>query len=356
MSQAGITSLSAATPLNFTTSAGVAVPVANNINIIGANGITTSAAGNTVTISAASPQTYTTNSGVATVSGNNINISGTNGITTSGAGSTVSISGANFGQTITGSTGGNLSPNFGNWNFIGSGGITTSGSGNTLTITGSPSFAPNAIVNEFDDFLSFTANNEFKLSWYNFGNHFTMSSPGVAGHDGIITGIANTCAIHLADSSTDTQYPFVLGSGSLSVNWVINIQGLSVLGNRYELFIGIGDTANPIGDQVNGCYFTYSDNLNSGNWSLVTASASTRTTQATSTVVGTGWINLGVSINATATSVTYFINGVQVGTPITTNIPTTPIGSIFGSLGVSGVPAIPQADLMYYTRTFTTPR
>lgn len=42
-------------------------------------------------------------------------------------------SGTTVGKTITGDTGGALSPNAGNWNIVGSGSITTSGSGSTLT-------------------------------------------------------------------------------------------------------------------------------------------------------------------------------------------------------------------------------
>lgn len=46
---------------------------------------------------------------------------------------TVAVNGAVVGQTITGDTGGALSPTAGNWNLLGSGSITTSGAGSTLT-------------------------------------------------------------------------------------------------------------------------------------------------------------------------------------------------------------------------------
>ncbi len=46
----------------------------------------------------------------------------------------VSTSGSGLGQTITGDSGGALSPVAGNWNILGGPGVTTSGSGNTLTI------------------------------------------------------------------------------------------------------------------------------------------------------------------------------------------------------------------------------
>lgn len=47
------------------------------------------------------------------------------------------LDGAVVGQTITGDSGGALSPTAGNWNIIGAGNITTSGSGSSLTITDS---------------------------------------------------------------------------------------------------------------------------------------------------------------------------------------------------------------------------
>lgn len=58
------------------------------------------------------------------------------GITiTNGAGTiTIAANGSVIGQTITGDSGGALSPSSGNWNILGGPGVTTSGSGSTLTI------------------------------------------------------------------------------------------------------------------------------------------------------------------------------------------------------------------------------
>jgi hypothetical protein len=47
---------------------------------------------------------------------------------------TAIVNSASVGQTITGDTGGALSPTAGNWNIFGGPGVTTSGSGSTLTI------------------------------------------------------------------------------------------------------------------------------------------------------------------------------------------------------------------------------
>lgn len=47
---------------------------------------------------------------------------------------TAVVNSATIGQTITGDSGGALSPTAGNWNILGGPGVTTSGSGSTLTI------------------------------------------------------------------------------------------------------------------------------------------------------------------------------------------------------------------------------
>lgn len=229
MSQAGLlnvstSSLPPSVPTSFTTDSGVAVPVANNLNIVGGEGIDTSGAGATVTISGEDATAginagaankgiasfdsamFTVTAGFVQLAGGGIGLDainvdaatapgtdpvvpdgagqvtitgaqvangvvGTNVIrtdslaansltievqrSTSSAGSVVanngvshfdsskftvdsngfvSTSGTGIGQTITGDSGGALSPTSGNWNILGGPGITTSGSGSTLTI------------------------------------------------------------------------------------------------------------------------------------------------------------------------------------------------------------------------------
>lgn len=65
--------------------------------------------------------TYQADSGSATPAANILNVLGGTGIDTSGSGSTVTIAvdGAVVGQTITGDSGGALSPTAGNWNILG---------------------------------------------------------------------------------------------------------------------------------------------------------------------------------------------------------------------------------------------
>jgi len=98
--------------------------------VIGANVIRTdSLAANTYTIeiqrSAAVAASASVNNGVSHFDSARFTVD---------ANSFVSLSGTGVGTTITGDTGGALSPTAGNWNILGGPGITTSGAGSTLTI------------------------------------------------------------------------------------------------------------------------------------------------------------------------------------------------------------------------------
>ena len=136
---------------------GAISPVANNINTIGDGSITIAGAGNTLTTQLTGLTNHAVLVGAGTTTITKLTV-GTNGqvligstaadpvfgtltssdssITfTTGAG-TLSLQvagGSTTGKTITGDTGGALSPTAGNWNLLGSGSITTSGSGSTLT-------------------------------------------------------------------------------------------------------------------------------------------------------------------------------------------------------------------------------
>lgn len=79
------------------------------------------------------PTSFPTDAGTAIPIGNELEILGAGGITTSGSGNTVTITGGAFGETLTGNTGGAISPTAGNWNTLGTGSITIAGAGSTLT-------------------------------------------------------------------------------------------------------------------------------------------------------------------------------------------------------------------------------
>lgn len=125
----------ATVPTTFTANTGSATPAANNLNILGASvaagtsPVASTGAGSTITLNVQTSQAVAagdaTRIGLANFDSARFTVS---------AAGFVSASGTGLGQTITGDTGGALSPTAGNWNILGGPGVTTSGSGSTLTI------------------------------------------------------------------------------------------------------------------------------------------------------------------------------------------------------------------------------
>jgi len=136
---------------------GAQSPLAGNFNILGTGSITVSGTANTETVQLTGLTDHSVLVGAGTATITKLSV-GTNGqvligastadpafatLTSSDSSITFTIGantlslqvagGTSVGKTITGDSGGALSPIAGNWNLLGSGSITTSGSGSTLT-------------------------------------------------------------------------------------------------------------------------------------------------------------------------------------------------------------------------------
>jgi len=97
---------------------------------------------------------------------------------------------------------------------------------------------------------------------------------------------------------------------------------LSTSAQRFMLALGFTDFP---GDATDGCYFRYSDNINTGKWQGVCRSGgagSEVTCDALTTVAINTWYRLTVVVNAAGTSVDFQINGTSK-CQITSSIPTT---------------------------------
>ena len=96
--------------------------------------------------------------------------------------------------------------------------------------------------------------------------------------------------------------------------------GLSNGTDRYRVEAGFNDDA--ASDGVDGCYFKYSDNNNSGKWQGVCRSNSTESTcDVGITVAVDTWYRLTVVVNSAGDSTDFQVNGVSK-CQVTTNIPT----------------------------------
>jgi hypothetical protein len=112
-----------------------------------------------------------------------------------------------------------------------------------------------------------------------------------------------------------------VGGGQIIQEWIVGVNALSSITNRYLLNIGFISATGNSAPGTNAICFSYTDNVNSGNWICQTIAGGTPTSTTTSTApLTSGFQRLQININPTASSVTFFINGNLVATN-TTNIP-----------------------------------
>ena len=123
-------------PTDFVANTGSAVPLANTLNILGAAvaaggvPVATTGAGNTITVdvqrSSAAATSVAGNAGLASFNSADFTVDGNGFVTFTGTGST---------ETLTGNSGGAVSPTAGNINTVGTGSITVVGNPGTSTLT-----------------------------------------------------------------------------------------------------------------------------------------------------------------------------------------------------------------------------
>jgi hypothetical protein len=238
------------------------------------------------------------------------------------------------------------------------------GSG-TIDIRGQAAgFQPNAVLQEFDDFIASTENGIFsKLNWARINNSLrqvagTINNPGIWSLEpagGVNIGIY----LNQADVLINEIGPFRLGGGTTTINWIVNLTALSSGGNTYRFSCGLSDTTtlNSNSDSfVDGVYFQYTNAVNGGQWQIKSTSSSVTTTVSTSVVTAIGFNTLTMVINAGATSISYYINNVLVGTAITTNIPTASLTPFVYATNLSGTTPEIQIDLYWMTLALSNPR
>ena len=93
-------------------------------------------------------------------------------------------------------------------------------------------------------------------------------------------------------------------------------------------FVGTVGTGLP----ANGIFFYYTNTANSGQWQCVCRASSTSSNNDSSIAVNAGqWYKLRADINAAGNSVLFYIDGVQIGSDVTLNIP---IAAMFPSMTI----------------------
>ena len=231
----------------------------------------------------------------------------------------------------------------------------TNGPGTIDLSASSPPFNPAKIIQDFDDFVSGTGH-------FNWGGSSTTAFDSTATNPGILQIVAQAfpifSAIYIGQASLTTN-PFKLGGGSLNINFVFDLVTLGTALDDYTLYIGLADIQSiAFGTAPNdGCYFQYNRSVNGGNWQIVTTNSGVSTTGNTTTAASAGFHNYGIQINAAGTSVSFFIDGVQVvNSPLAANIPVATINpSIMAVPSIGSTPDM-LIDLFYYTQTLTVSR
>jgi hypothetical protein len=166
-----------------------------------------------------------------------------------------------------------------------------------------------------------------ELVGYNLGTGSGISSSisGETGHPGIPQFNTGTTATGYDYIGSPGDNEILLGNGDY---WryetdlrIPSSPGLSTSAQRFTVRAGFIEQSTT-DDGTDGCFFKYSDNVNSGKWQGTCLSSGTPTTCDTGTTVAAGtWYRLTVVVNAAGTSADFRINGTSACT-VASNIPT----------------------------------
>jgi hypothetical protein len=149
------------------------------------------------------------------------------------------------------------------------------------------------------------------------GNGATAARPGT-----IVFYAGSTSGSGYAQLYGNSGNPLLLaGGGTVTYETAVVIYALSNGTTRYRIDVGLINEAAPTSAITTGCYFTYSDTINSGNWQFNCTAASSTTSVDTGIAASTSWVKLGFIMDAAGTSVQAYVNGSAAGSAITTNIP-----------------------------------
>ena len=197
--------------------------------------------------------------------------------------------------------------------------------------------------------------------WHNWGSQSNsgsltvdLTSNNTASHQGIVS---------ISTSTSSSSQPLLLWQID---SWILNgglvaeysfktPANLSDGTNRYITYVGFSNSANGVPNQ--GVWIQYTDNVNSGQFTLETSDASTpQSANSAITVAANTWYTAKLEFNAGYTSVTGYVatdgNAYQTVGTISTNLPAGRVGPIFYIRKTLGATArVLLADAFYYEKT-----
>ena len=265
---------------------------------------------------------------------------------------TIAVNGAVVGQTITGDTGGALSPTAGNWNILGSGSITTSGSGSTLTtqLTGLTNHA--VLVGAGTTTITKIA------ATANTGAVLQNNSGADPSYSTATYPSTTTVSQILYSSATNTVSGLATANRGVLTTGATGIPVITALATDGQLIIGSTAGAPAAATLTAGTGISITNGSNSITIAVASGTAVVQTltgntggaispTAGNINTVGTGSITIAGSGSTLTTQLTGLTNhAIQIGagTATLTQLgPTATAGQILQSAGSSADPAFSTA-------------
>jgi hypothetical protein len=213
----------------------------------------------------------------------------------------------------------------------------------------------------FDDFnggASPFGDSNWLLSTISGGATITSVNSNIAaatvtsGEVSLNTGNNNAGSVTISKNLLALRF----SQGPFTYECAVLVPTLPSVAQNFLLRIGFGNAVNAA-VPTNGIWFEHTSNP-STVWTLKAANGATTTTVTATTVLTNQWMVLGLTVNTSGTSVSYFVNGVNIGT-ITTNIPisnTTKCGPILTITKTAGTTTRALiVDYVKYNYQITSP-
>lgn len=170
----------------------------------------------------------------------------------------------------------------------------------------------------YSDFGGGTSN-EWHTAVSGTGSSVSFTTDGGdAGHPGVATLNVGTSTTGFAVLRNGNTSVLRLGDGINILDFSLKLSALSDGTDTYTCFVGYG--ANTAAG--NGAWFQYTHGTNSGKWQFITqVSGGNQNVEDTGVAATTGYLRFTIVSNSNSTLWKGYINGVQVGTNHTTNVP-----------------------------------
>jgi len=205
--------------------------------------------------------------------------------------------------------------------------VTVTDNGDSVTIAATAAtITPRSKVTLYEEWIHSSATGA--LGWTSgftgTGGATAIPAAPEAGRPGIITGIAPGSQVGHSTVylSSGTANGLTFGGGELIYEFSVKSPAAVGVTEDITMRAGLHDAITNT-SVTDGVYFEWSADSAGSGWRGVTANNSLRTyTSSTSAITAATWYRLTAIVNAAGTSVTFYVNGVSIGT-LTTNIPTT---------------------------------